>query len=357
MNYSSSKQCVGDLQQHGHLVRIEQPIDMHLEAAAIHLRVHAVGGPALLFANVRGCAFPMVSNLFGTMDRMQFLFRGSLKGLRQLIELRGDPQALLSKPWNYSGILRPVWAMRPRLVNRGPILEGQTTLRQLPQLQSWPADGGPFVTLPQVYSENVLQPGLRHSNLGMYRVQLAGNQYKPDQEVGLHYQLHRSIGTHHAAALRAKKPFRVNVFVGGPPAMSVAAVMPLPEGMSELGFAGVLGQRRIRMIPQVNGLPIHADTDFCITGTVVPDQLLPEGPFGDHLGYYSLTHPFPVMRVEKVLHRADAIWPFTVVGRPPQEDTLFGKFIHDITGPLIPALLPGVQQSRRWMLRECTHFY
>jgi 4-hydroxy-3-polyprenylbenzoate decarboxylase len=160
--------------------------------------------------------------------------------------------------------------------------------------------------------------------------------------VGLHYQIHRSIGVHHAAAIRAGQPFRVNVFVGGPPAMMLAAVMPLPEGMSELTFAGALGGRRIRMLRRADDLPIHADTDFCITGTVVPDKLLPEGPFGDHLGYYSLQHDYPVLRVKHVYHRDDAIWPFTVVGRPPQEDTIFGQLIHELTGPIIPTVLPGV---------------
>jgi 4-hydroxy-3-polyprenylbenzoate decarboxylase len=182
----------------------------------------------------------------------------------------------------------------------------------------------------------------------MYRVQLSGGQYESEREVGLHYQIQRSIGVHHAAAIRAGTPFRVNIFVGGPPAMMLAAVMPLPEGMSELTFAGALGGRRIRMLRRrpdesgALGLPIHADTDFSICGTVIADKLLPEGPFGDHLGYYSLRHDFPVLRVEHVYHRDDAIWPFTVVGRPPQEDTIFGQLIHELTGPVIPTVLPGV---------------
>jgi 4-hydroxy-3-polyprenylbenzoate decarboxylase len=176
----------------------------------------------------------------------------------------------------------------------------------------------------------------------MYRVQLSGGQYEPDREVGLHYQIHRSIGVHHAAAIQAGMPFRVNVFVGGPPAMMLAAVLPLPEGMSELTFAGALGGRRVHMFHRESTLPIHADTDFCICGTVLSDKLLPEGPFGDHLGYYSLQHDFPVLRVEHVYHRNDAIWPFTVVGRPPQEDTVFGQLIHELTGPVISSVLPGV---------------
>ena len=180
----------------------------------------------------------------------------------------------------------------------------------------------------------------------MYRIQLAGDAYEPDREVGLHYQIHRGIGVHHAAALRRGEPLRVHVFVGGPPAMALAAVMPLPEGLSELMFAGALNRRRVRMArpegARADALPMHADADFCLVGHIDPTQQKPEGPFGDHLGYYSLAHDFPVMRVEKVYHRSDAIWPFTVVGRPPQEDTSFGALIHELTAPLIPTVIPGV---------------
>ncbi len=177
----------------------------------------------------------------------------------------------------------------------------------------------------------------------MYRVQLSGNDYQPDRQIGLHYQIHRGIGVHHAAALRKGAPFRVHIFVGGPPALTLAAVMPLPEGLPELMFAGALGGRRVRLCEAVPGsLPVAADADFCIAGTVDPEKLLPEGPFGDHLGYYSLQHPFPVLNVEAVYHREYAIWPFTVVGRPPQEDTSFGAIIHEITGPLIPTVVPGI---------------
>jgi 4-hydroxy-3-polyprenylbenzoate decarboxylase len=204
-------------------------------------------------------------------------------------------------------------------------------------------DGGPFVTLPQVYTEDPDRPGLARSNLGMYRVQLAGNEYDPGREVGLHYQIHRGIGVHHAAAIRRGDPLRVNVFVGGPPAMTVAAVMPLPEGLPELAFAGALGGRRVAMVAPDGGLPMPAEADFVISGTIDPTRRKPEGPFGDHLGYYSLTHDFPVLRVDRVYHRDGAIWPFTSVGRPPQEDTSFGELIHELTGPVIPSVIPGVR--------------
>jgi 4-hydroxy-3-polyprenylbenzoate decarboxylase len=176
----------------------------------------------------------------------------------------------------------------------------------------------------------------------MYRIQLSGGQYLPDKQAGLHYQIHRGIGVHHAAAIRRGLPFRVSIQVGGPPAFMLAAVMPLPEGMPEITFAGALGGRRVRLIDTSNHPPIIADADFSITGTVDPSLLLPEGPFGDHLGYYSLAHPFPVLNVESVLHRDGAIWPFTVVGRPPQEDTCFGQIIHELTGPVIPTVVAGV---------------
>lgn len=343
MKYHSLRQCVEHLERNGQLVRLTQEVDAHLEAAAIHRRVVAAGGPALFFANVKGCRFPMVSNLFGTRDRLRLMFRDGLEAVKQLIELRAQPKLALRQPWRYLGMPRSALTMLPMQCNSGAVLAQRTTIGQLPQLQSWPHDGGAFITLPQVYTEDVRQPGLRRSNLGMYRVQLSGGEYAADREIGLHYQIHRSIGVHHAAAIEAGEPFRVNVFVGGPPAMSLAAVMPLPEGMSELTFAGALGRRRVRMIRRPGGLPIHADTDFCITGVIDPQRLLPEGPFGDHLGYYSLAHPFPVLKVEAVYHRDDAIWPFTVVGRPPQEDTLLGELIHEITGPLISEVLPGVE--------------
>ncbi len=343
MGYRSLRECLNDLERTGQLVRISVEIDPHLEAAFIQRRVYEKGGPALLFERLKGCRFPAASNIFGTLERTRFLFRDTLDNVRRLVELKIDPGNAARRPFRYAKALPTAWAMRPKYVSTGPVCESETTISQLPPIVSAPADGGPFITLPAVYSEDVRAPGWMKSNLGMYRVQLSGNSYQRDQEVGLHYQIHRSIGVHHAAAIKAGKPFRVNVFVGGPPALPLAAVMPLPEGLSELTFAGALGGRRMRLVKQPNGLPLAADADFCITGTVDPDRQLPEGPFGDHLGYYSLAHDFPVLKVEKVFHRKDAIWPFTVVGRPPQEDTSFGAIIHEITGPAIPSVLPGVQ--------------
>ena len=366
MGYPSLRACVADLERTGQLVRIDDEIDPHLEAAEIQRRVFLANGPAVYFARVKGCQFPMVSNLFGTLDRTRFLFRDMLDAVRHLVELKIDPANFFKDPWRYRDVPRTLWYLRPKFVRSGPILDATTTIGALPQLVSWPCDGGAFITLPQVYTEDGDRPGWRHSNLGMYRVQLSGNQYQANKLIGLHYQIHRGIGVHHSQAIRKGLPFRVSIFVGGPPALTLAAVMPLPEGMPELTFAGALGGRRVRVIEQCTLTPgpspggrgekevgpspggrgersvLAADADFCITGTVDPNLQLPEGPFGDHLGYYSLAHPFPVLNVETVYHRKDAIWPFTVVGRPPQEDTSFGAIIHEITGPIIPTVVHGV---------------
>jgi 4-hydroxy-3-polyprenylbenzoate decarboxylase len=343
MGYRNLAECVADLRRTDQAVVIDRPIDPNLEAAAIQRRVYEAGGPALVFANVTGCAFPMVGNLFGTLERARFLFRDRLEAVKHLVELKVKPPAAVRNPWKYRDVPATAFHLLPKTVADGPILAHRTTIGQLPQLKSWPMDGGAFITLPQVYTEDPDRPGLAKSNLGMYRVQISGNQYVPDREVGLHYQIHRGIGVHHAAAIRRGEPLRVNIFVGGPPAMTLAAVMPLPEGLPELSFAGALGGRRVRMVQPNGCLPMPAEADFVITGSIDPHSQKPEGPFGDHLGYYSLAHDFPVMRVERVYHRPGAIWPFTVVGRPPQEDTSFGALIHELTGPLIPTVIPGVR--------------
>lgn len=317
MGYRNLQECVKDLEAGGKLLRINHEVDAELEAGAIQRRVYQADGPALLFTNVRGCRFPMLGNLFGTLERTRYIFRDTLKDMERLVAMKINPRAAIKDPFGFLGTLPAALHLLPKKVSSGPVMEMQTTIDQLPQLKSWPDDGGAFITLPQVYSESAAMPGLRHSNLGMYRVQLSGGKYRPNGEIGLHYQIHRGIGVHHAEALERRLPFRVNIFVGGAPSMTVAAVMPLPEGMPEISFAGLLGGHRLEMACRNGQLPIAAEADFCITGIVDPDRTLPEGPFGDHLGYYSLAHDFPVVRVERVYHRRDAIWLLRpLAGRP-----------------------------------------
>ncbi len=342
MSYRSTRQVVEDLRLNNRLIEITEPLSTLLEIAEIQRRVYARGGPAIFFTNPVGSPFPMVSNLFGSLDQARFLFRKTIDRVRRAIELKIDPNQFFQRPWRYASAPWTAWTMLPKSVRSGAVQGNETTIDGLPQLVSWPDDGGPFITLPQVLSQGQ-SSSLMQCNLGMYRVQLAGNDYQTNREIGLHYQLHRGIGVHHQQAIAEGRPFRVAISVGGTPAMTLAAVMPLPEGLSELTFAGALAGHRIPMITSSDHAPLYADADFVIHGTIDPTSMKREGPFGDHLGYYASEHNFPWMHVDKVYHRDGAIWPFTVVGRPPQEDTTFGQLIHEITGPIIPTVLPGVK--------------
>ncbi|MFD2873661.1 UbiD family decarboxylase [Mucilaginibacter ximonensis] len=340
MGYPSLQACITDLEKHGHLIRIKEEVDPYLEMAAIHLRVFEAGGPAILFEKVKGSKFPAVSNLFGTLERSKFIFRDSLEKVKTLVDVKNDPMQALRHPFKYANVALTALSALPMKVGRKHF--EKCNIEDLPQIVNWPKDGGPFVTMPQVYTEDSDKPGIMNANLGMYRIQLAGNDYILNKEIGLHYQLHRGIGVHQTKANAKGQPLKVSIFVGGPPSHPVAAVMPLPEGLSEMTFAGALGNRRFRYFYDEEGFCISADADFIITGTVAPHENKPEGPFGDHLGYYSLTHDFPLLKVHNVYHRKDAIWSFTVVGRPPQEDTSFGALIHEISGAALPEEIPGL---------------
>ncbi|QEC66091.1 UbiD family decarboxylase [Panacibacter ginsenosidivorans] len=344
MSYTTLEACLIDLEKNGELVRIKEEVDPHLEMAAIHLRVHEAKGPALLFENVKGCKYRAASNIFGTLERSKFIFRDTFEFVQKLIQLRNDPATALKKPFSNIGTgIAALKALPLKNPFSKPILNSIINISDLPLIQHWPMDGGAFVTLPQVYTEDADNPGIMQSNLGMYRIQLTGNEYRLNKEIGLHYQLHRGIGVHQTKANKKGQPLKVSVFVGGPPAHTLAAVMPLPEGISEMTFAGVLGGRRFRYFYE-DGFCISAYADFVITGEVHPGENKTEGPFGDHLGYYSLKHLFPLMKVHKVYAKKNAIWPFTVVGRPPQEDTSFGEMIHALTGDAIPKEIPGLKE-------------
>ena len=344
MSYSSLEACLIDLEKNGQLVRIKEEVDPYLEMAAIHLRVHEAGGPALLFENVKGTKFRAASNIFGTLERSKFIFRDTFKLVQQLIELKNDPIKAFKHPIkNFTTALAALKALPLKNPLSKSILYQEIKITDLPLIHHWPKDGGAFITLPQVYTEDIEMPGIMKSNLGMYRIQLTGNEYELNNEIGLHYQLHRGIGVHQSKANKKDLPLKVSCFVGGPPSHTLSAIMPLPEGVSEMTFAGVLGGRRFRYFYE-DGFCISADADFVITGEVYPEENKPEGPFGDHLGYYSLQHLFPVMKVHKVYAKKNAIWPFTVVGRPPQEDTSFGNLIHELTGNAIPEEIPGLKE-------------
>ena len=344
MAYSNLEACLLDLERNGQLLRIKEEVDPHLEMAAIHLRIHEQKGPAILFEKVKGSKFRAASNIFGTLERSEFIFRDTLPQVKKLIEIKIDPVAALKNPLAaLSALPAAINALPKKNPISQPVTYEEIKISDLPLIKHWSMDGGAYVTLPQVYTEDADKPGIANSNLGMYRIQLTGNEYVLDQEIGLHYQLHRGIGVHQTKANKKGMPLKVSCFVGGPPAHSVAAVMPLPEGLSEMNFAGVLAGKRFGYTYK-DGFCLSTDADFVITGEVFPGENKPEGPFGDHLGYYSLEHSFPLMRVHKVYARKNAIWAFTVVGRPPQEDTSFGQLIHAMTGAAVSNEIPGLKE-------------
>jgi 4-hydroxy-3-polyprenylbenzoate decarboxylase len=340
MAYKSLNDCVLDLEKNGMLFRIKEEVDPYLEMSAIHQLVFKKYKKAVLFENVKGSNFRALSNIFGTLEQSKYIFRKNIKPVKGLVALKGDPTNIIKKPFSFIDAIATAPNALPLKKWNDSFQE--IKLSDIPQIQCWPKDGGPFITLPQVFSEDIDKPGILNSNLGMYRIQLGGNDYIKDKEIGLHYQIHRGIGVHQTKANKKGLPLKVSIFIGGPPAHSLAAVMPLPEGMSELTFAGIMGGRNFRF-KRKNGYVLSTDADFVICGEIFSNDVKPEGPFGDHLGYYSLTHDFPLMKVDKVYAKKDAIWPFTVVGRPPQEDSQFGALIHEITDGIIPTEIPGLK--------------
>ena len=305
------------LEKRGELLRIKKSVSPNLEMAEIARKAFAEGGPAIFFENVEGSKFPAVCNLFGTEKRASIIL-GKRLGYLNALPLRS-------------------------ITN--PVMQQEISLSDLPQIKCWKKDGGAFLTLPQVLTIKPcrgITPKWLHSNLGMYRVQISGNEYVQNEQCGLHYQIHRGIGIHHQEAKKRGEKLKVSIFIGGHPGHALAAIMPLPNFIPELTYAGMFAHRSFRYSWYKDWL-ISSEADFCILGEIEND-LKPEGPFGDHLGYYSNIHPFPYLKVHKVFARKDAVFPFTVVGRPPQEDTIFGKIIHKITAPFVHKMLPGVHE-------------
>ncbi len=343
--YSSLREAVNELEKTKQLIRIKSEIDGDMEAAEIHRRIFEAAGPAILFEKIKASPFQAVSNIYGTFERTEFLFRKTLPNVKKLMAIKADPSLLLKSPMSsISSAMSALNALPLKSRFGTPIMYGTTKISLLPQIKSWPMDGGAFVTMPQVCTLPPNENNVMKSNIGMYRIQLSGNEYQLDKEIGLHYQLHRGIGIHHQAFNNSDEPFKCSIFIGGPPSHAFAAIMPMPEGLSEMTMAGLLGGRRFRYCKDKHGHILSSDADFVITGTIIKNRKKPEGPFGDHLGYYSLTHDFPVMQVENVYHRKDALWHFSVVGRPPQEDSSFGYLIHELVKDLTAQEFPGVKE-------------
>jgi UbiD family decarboxylase len=322
------------------LVEVRAEVDPALEVAEIHRRVVAGGGPALLFTNVRGHRIPVVTNLFGTGRRVERAFGRRPEHL--IARAASLPQTLmpptLGRLWAQRDLLPVLLRLGTRPAAWAPVLEQverSPRLRSLPVLTTWPKDGGPFITLGQVYTEH---PEGHGHNLGLYRLQVYD-----DATTGMHWQIGKGGGFHYAAAEARGRALPVAVSLGGPPALLLAAVAPLPENTPELLLASlVLGEKL--PLARLDGfpLPFPAAAEIALMGHVPPGERRPEGPFGDHYGYYSLDHDYPVFKVEALARRRDAIFPATVVGKPRQEDFYIGDYLQTLLSPLFPVVMPAV---------------
>jgi len=339
-SFGDLREFLDALRRRGDLVEITAEVDPYLELAEIHRRVIASGGPALLFTRVAGSHLPVVSNLFGTPDRAMLAFgRRPERVVRQLVDLvQSEMPPTLSAAWRHRALVATGLRVGARTVARGPItevVEAPPDLRALPAITSWPEDGGPFVTLPLVYTEH---PDGLGPNLGMYRLQV-----HDERTTGMHWQIGKGGGFHHAVAEGRGEDLPVTVFLGGPPGLILSAVAPLPENVPELLLASLIAGRRVRRCPGPDAHPLVADAEIALVGRVPAGVRRPEGPFGDHYGYYSLQHDYPVFEVSHVARRADAIYPATVVGKPRQEDFFIGDLLQDLLSPLFPLVMPGVR--------------
>jgi UbiD family decarboxylase len=329
------------------LVIIETEVDPYLELAEVHRRVIERGGPALLCKRVKGSRYPVVTNLFGTQRRIEHAFGTRPEELvREAVHVA---EALLPpRPrelWQHRALALEALKLGTRNTARAPVkqvCDDPARLDELPVLTTWQEDGGPFITLPLVYTEH---PQTGKHNLGMYRMQ------RYDAETtGLHWQIHKGGGFHYHDAERLNQSLPVTVFLGGPPALILAAIAPLPEDVPELVLASVLAGQKIKMTKNPladTSINLHqrlvAEAEFALVGRVPPHERRPEGPFGDHYGYYSLQHDYPVFHVDAVFHRRDAIYPATVVGKPRQEDFYIGDYLQQLLSPLFPLVMPSVR--------------
>jgi len=347
VSFPDLRAFIDQLRRDEDLVTVEARVDPHLEVAEIHRRVIAAGGPALLFTNVAGSDFRLVTNLFGTARRAELAFGDRpLRLIRRVVELA---ETLLpptpAKLWGARDVGRELLTVGTKRVPTGPVLDRVTTdvrLDRVPALTCWPEDGGPFITLPLVYTAHPERGG---HNLGLYRMQV----YDP-RTAGMHWQIGKGGGYHYAAAEARGQSLPVTVFLGGPPALMLSAVAPLPENVPELMLASLIAGRRL---PQVSGHgphPLIADAEFALLGEVPARERRPEGPFGDHYGYYSLQHDYPVFHAQRMAHRSDAIYPATVVGKPRQEDFFIGDLLQGLLSPLFPLVMPAVE--RLWSYGE-----
>ncbi len=339
-SFSNVRAFLDQLKRDGDLAVVETPVSANLEVAEIHRRVIAAGGPALLFTKVDGSSFPLATNLFGTRRRAELAFgerpERLVRRLAALAETIMPPT--LGKLWGARDLALEALSLGTKRRSRGAVTEVVTTdvrLDRLPVLTTWPEDGGPFITLPLVFTRH---PETNGSNLAVYRLQVHDTR-----TTGMHWQIGKGGGFHYAIAEGRSEALPVTVFLGGPPALILAAVAPLPENVPELMLASLIEGGRLALCPGPGVHDLAAEAEFALIGAVPPKTRKPEGPFGDHYGYYSLRHDYPVFEISHVAHRKDAIFPATVVGKPRQEDFFIGDLLQELLSPLFPLVMPAVK--------------
>lgn len=329
------------LSRENDLITVEAEVDPYLELAEVHRRVIEHGGPALLFKRIKGSRYPVVTNLFGTPRRIELAFGPKPESIVREMVRAADfllpPRA--SELWKRRSLAANLLKLGTRSVTRVPVMEvvdRPANLNELPVLTTWHEDGGPFITLPLVYTEH---PITKRHNLGIYRMQVYDAQ-----STGLHWQIQKGGGFHYKEAEELGQSLPITVFLGGPPALILAAIAPLPENVPELLLASLLAGEKLRVARNARGgHRLAAEAEFALVGSAAPRERHPEGPFGDHYGYYSLKHDYPVFHVDLVFHRRDAIYPATVVGKPRQEDFFIGDYLQQLLSPLFPLVMPGVR--------------
>ena len=342
MAFRDLRDFLDALERRGELKRIATPVSARLEAAEIADRAVKSGGPALLFEKVTGSAVPLAMNLFGTMERMCLAL-----GVSSLDEI-GERMVEVIEPEIPSNLLEKLRMLPklarladfiPKTVSSAPcqeVVERESpSLAFLPVVTTWPGDGGPFLTLPLVFTRD---PRTGRRNVGMYRMHVYD-----ERTTGMHWHIHKGGAQHYRGFRKKRERMPVAVALGGDPATIYAASAPLPEDVDEMVFAGFLRKQPVEMVRcRTVDLEVPAHAEVILEGYVDPDDLRTEGPFGDHTGYYSLADEYPVFHLTCVTRRRDPIYPATIVGKPPMEDVYLGKATERIFLPLLRKIVPEV---------------
>ncbi|TVM03235.1 MAG: menaquinone biosynthesis decarboxylase [Candidatus Brocadia sp. WS118] len=339
MRIYSLQDFIKYLEKNGELIRIKTEVDARLEVVEISIRALHEGMPALLFENVRGSRFPLAMNVLASEKRIELALGKHPDQLgEELITFLEEavppkPKVILKHP----GIAKRLFCTLPKTISRPPSQQVvcSPNLNEFPITTSWPEDGGRFITLPQVFTYD---PQTRKRNVGMYRMQVFDKQ-----TTGMHWQIQKGGGFHYYRAKKLGKEFQIAVALGTDPALLLATVAALPEGIDEVMFSGFLRGKRTRMAKgKTISMLVPADAEFILEGTVHLTELRMEGPFGDHFGHYSNAAEFPVFHIDTITHRKNPIYPATVVGRPPMEDKYLGNTTQQVLGPLIRLIHPEI---------------